>query len=81
MFFFRIQTSGLGGMKPNTVIVGWPNSWRKKEENGTQVFVNSIRYGLGCQGSEGIRQWTVNGYPFPMMIHKITLSVDYNYSI
>jgi len=33
----------LGGMKPNTVVVGWPNSWRKKEEDGTQVFVNAIR--------------------------------------
>jgi hypothetical protein len=40
----RIQTSGLGGMKPNTVVVGWPNSWRKKEDDGTQVFVNAIRY-------------------------------------
>jgi len=38
-----IQTSGLGGMKPNTVIVGWPNTWRKKEDDGTQVFVNTIR--------------------------------------
>jgi hypothetical protein len=24
--------------------VGWPNSWRKKEDDGTQVFVNAIRY-------------------------------------
>lgn len=38
-----IQTSGLGGMKPNTVIVGWPNSWRKAEDDGTKVFVDTIR--------------------------------------
>ena len=41
---FRIQTAGLGGMKPNTIILGWPNSWRKKEEDSWRVFVDSIRY-------------------------------------
>jgi potassium/chloride transporter 4/5/6 len=38
-----IQTTGLGGMKPNTVVVGWPNNWRKREDDGTRVFVNTIR--------------------------------------
>ncbi|CAB4064973.1 SLC12A4_6 [Lepeophtheirus salmonis] len=48
------QTTGLGGMKPNTVILGWPNSWRKKEEDSWKVFVDSVRYasaaknGLTC---------------------------------
>ena len=27
----------------------------------------------------GIRQWHINQYTFPIMIHKITPSVDYNY--
>ncbi len=31
-------------MKPNTVILGWPNSWRKREEDSWRVFVDSIRY-------------------------------------
>merc|ERR1719232_1081149 len=38
-----IQTAGLGGMKPNTIILGWPNSWRKKEEESWRVFVDTIR--------------------------------------
>lgn len=25
-----MQTAGLGGMKHNTVLLGWPDSWRKK---------------------------------------------------
>jgi len=38
-----VQTCGLGGMKPNTVILGWPNSWRKREDDSTKVFVDTIR--------------------------------------
>merc|ERR1719507_1298837 len=38
-----IQTAGLGGMKPNTIVLGWPNSWRKKEEGSWRVFVDTIR--------------------------------------
>ena len=30
-------------MKPNTVILGWPNSWRKREDDSTKVFVDTIR--------------------------------------
>ena len=33
-----MQTTGLGGMKPNTVVVGWPNNWRKREDDGTRVI-------------------------------------------
>ena len=35
---FNPQTTGLGGMKPNTVVVGWPNNWRKREDDGTRVI-------------------------------------------
>merc|ERR1719507_1672228 len=38
-----IQTAGLGGMKPNTIILGWPNAWRKREEESWRVFVDTIR--------------------------------------
>ena len=26
-------------MKPNTVVVGWPNNWRKREDDGTRVNI------------------------------------------
>ncbi|GLV43175.1 kazachoc [Carabus blaptoides fortunei] len=39
-----IQTTGLGGMKPNTVILGWPYGWRQSEDDRTwQVFLQTVR--------------------------------------
>ncbi|XP_022914772.1 solute carrier family 12 member 4 isoform X3 [Onthophagus taurus] len=39
-----VQTTGLGGMKPNTVILGWPYGWRQSEDERTwQVFLQTIR--------------------------------------
>jgi len=41
---FRIQTTGLGGMKPNTVILGWPYGWRQSEdEKSWRVFLQTVR--------------------------------------
>lgn len=39
-----VQTTGLGGLKPNTVIVGWPYGWRQSEDERTwQVFLHTVR--------------------------------------
>nr|XP_018900328.1 PREDICTED: solute carrier family 12 member 4 isoform X2 [Bemisia tabaci] len=39
-----IQSSGLGGLKPNTVILGWPYSWRQKEGAPTwHLFLQTVR--------------------------------------
>ncbi|XP_044764689.1 solute carrier family 12 member 4 isoform X3 [Coccinella septempunctata] len=39
-----VQTTGLGGMKPNTVILGWPYGWRQSEDERTwQVFLQTVR--------------------------------------
>ncbi|XP_063616287.1 solute carrier family 12 member 6 isoform X3 [Cydia splendana] len=39
-----VQTIGLGGLKPNTVIVGWPYGWRQSEDERTwHVFLHTVR--------------------------------------
>ncbi|OAD56078.1 Solute carrier family 12 member 6 [Eufriesea mexicana] len=39
-----VQTTGLGGMKPNTVILGWPYSWKQSQEDRTwRVFLQTVR--------------------------------------
>lgn len=43
-YIIRIQTTGLGGMKPNTVIVAWPEGWNKPgNKNSWKVFLQTIR--------------------------------------
>ncbi|KAM9836958.1 solute carrier family 12 member 6 isoform 2-T2 [Aulostomus maculatus] len=39
-----IQSSGLGGMKPNTVVMGWPHAWRQSEDpQSWKTFINTVR--------------------------------------
>lgn len=39
-----VQTCGLGGMKPNTVILGWPYGWRQSEHDRTwKAFLETCR--------------------------------------
>merc|ERR1719348_129341 len=51
-------------MKPNTVVLGWPNSWRKKEGNSTKVFVDTVRYAASAKMAllvpKGILQYPNN---------------------
>ncbi|XP_050314545.1 solute carrier family 12 member 6 isoform X3 [Anthonomus grandis grandis] len=37
-----VQTAGLGGLKPNTVILSWPYFWREDTEE-EQAFENTVR--------------------------------------
>ncbi|XP_028330512.1 solute carrier family 12 member 6 isoform X2 [Gouania willdenowi] len=39
-----IQSSGLGGMTPNTVVMGWPHAWRQSEDpQAWKTFINTVR--------------------------------------
>ncbi|XP_031632483.1 solute carrier family 12 member 4 isoform X2 [Contarinia nasturtii] len=39
-----VQTCGLGGLKPNTVILGWPYGWRQSEHDRTwKAFLETCR--------------------------------------
>ncbi|XP_059478016.1 solute carrier family 12 member 6 isoform X3 [Neocloeon triangulifer] len=39
-----VQTIGLGGLKPNTVILGWPNGWSKARHDRSWVnFLQTVR--------------------------------------
>ncbi|XP_077976194.1 solute carrier family 12 member 4-like isoform X2 [Styela clava] len=39
-----LQSSGLGGLRHNTIILGWPNGWRQSPDpDAYRVFLNTIR--------------------------------------
>ena len=42
--FGRIQTTGLGGLKPNSVIFGWPHGWRQNtdDDKSWRIFIDAI---------------------------------------
>lgn len=41
-FSFRVQTAGLGGLKPNTIILSWPYGWRDDADE-EQAFEHTVR--------------------------------------
>ncbi len=54
-----VQTIGLGGMRHNTVLVGWPYEWRQNnEERSWKVFLGTSSCSTG--GTEE-RHWTRDG--------------------
>lgn len=39
-----IQSSGLGGMRPNTVVMGWPHAWRQSEDpHSWKTFISESK--------------------------------------
>jgi potassium/chloride transporter 4/5/6 len=40
---YLIQSSGLGGLEPNTILLSWPNQWENDELKSNR-FVNMIKH-------------------------------------
>ncbi|XP_061429102.1 solute carrier family 12 member 7 isoform X1 [Lethenteron reissneri] len=39
-----VQSSGLGGLRPNAVVMGWPFGWRQNEDSRTwKTFIETVR--------------------------------------
>lgn len=69
-----IQTAGLGGMKHNTVILGWPYGWRQSPyEKSWKVFLDSVREVTASKNAllvpKGIEQ-------FPDSTQKLNGNID-----
>ncbi|XP_017090295.1 solute carrier family 12 member 4 isoform X2 [Drosophila bipectinata] len=68
-----VQTIGLGGMKPNTVIVGWPYSWRQEGRNSWKTFIQTVRTVAACHMALLVPKG-INFYPESN--HKIGGNID-----
>ncbi|SPP73176.1 solute carrier family 12 member 6 isoform X2 [Drosophila guanche] len=68
-----IQTIGLGGMKPNTVIIGWPYSWRQEGRNSWRTFIQTVRTVAACHMALMVPKG-INFYPESN--HKIGGNID-----
>ncbi|GAB1599326.1 solute carrier family 12 member 4-like isoform X2 [Argonauta hians] len=68
------QTLGLGGLKHNTIMIGWPYGWRHSpEQKSYRVFIDTIRNVASAQlalmAVKGINQ-------FPDNTQKLTGTID-----
>lgn len=71
---FFIQGSGLGVLKHNTVVVGWPNSWRDDVRGGGgALFVRVLR---SCAAAELAVMVPRNAGTFPCAIDPAAGTVD-----
>ncbi|XP_055941614.1 solute carrier family 12 member 4-like isoform X2 [Argiope bruennichi] len=69
-----IQTAGLGGLKHNTVILGWPYGWRQSaDEKQWRVFLHTIR---SVQASKNALLVPKGINLFPSNNEKVSGSID-----
>ncbi len=44
-YVYRIQTEGLGGLRPNTIVLCWPLHWKKDFDSYTaDAFVRKEKF-------------------------------------
>ncbi|CDW57962.1 protein kcc [Trichuris trichiura] len=67
-----VQTSGLGGMEHNTVIIGWPSNW-KSSVGKAETFVEIIRITRAAKKALIVLK---NSDHFPDNAEKITGNID-----
>ncbi|KAL4234673.1 hypothetical protein ACF0H5_006314 [Mactra antiquata] len=69
-----VQSAGLGGLRPNTVIVGWPNDWKvDKKENMHKLFVDTME----CVRAAEMALLVVKGAEtFPLISEKKKGTID-----
>ncbi|XP_016850873.1 solute carrier family 12 member 6 isoform X1 [Anolis carolinensis] len=65
-----IQSCGLGGMKHNTVVMGWPNAWRQSEDaRSWKNFIGTVRVTtaahLALLVAKNVSFFPSNVEPFP----------------
>ncbi|XP_065915947.1 solute carrier family 12 member 4-like isoform X4 [Dysidea avara] len=55
-----IQGSGLGGLVPNTVLLSWPDAWRKKQS--WKAFIETVRVVMATEKALIVTKG-INGFP------------------
>lgn len=77
-------------MKPNTVIVGWPYSWRKDGVQSWKIFIQTVRTVAACHMAllvpKGINFFPESNHKvstseggggcFPILLNSVSLSLS-----
>ena len=49
LLYSRVQNSGLGGLRHNTVVLGWPYGWRHNlDERSYKIFLGRFYHVIYC---------------------------------
>ncbi|XP_053401754.1 solute carrier family 12 member 4-like isoform X2 [Mercenaria mercenaria] len=69
-----VQTAGLGGLKPNTVMLGWPYSWKHgQNDKRFKPFVDTVQCILAADMALLVAKGAKN---FPLSSEKVKGTID-----